>query len=183
MPKAVFFDRDGVINNLVFNADTKEFEAPHKVEDLQLTDNAVELLSRVKGMGFLLFLVSNQPDAAKGKTTLKTIKEIHSRLDNLLRSKVMFSDYFYCYHQSSDGCFCRKPLPYFLNEAIKEYGIDITRSWMVGDQDTDIECGQAAGLSTILIETKESEKKRGKTTPSARANSLEQAINLIGELQ
>ena len=184
MPKAVFFDRDGVLNKLILNPSTNEFESPHRVEDLELTENIIYFLKKIKLMGFLIFLISNQPSFAKGKTSLENIKAIHNKLDKTLRKeKVIFSDYFYCYHQESDGCVCRKPSPYFLKQAIEEYGIDVDKSWMVGDQDTDIQCGQSAGLKTILIETKESEKKRGKSSPDATVQNFAMAIRLIGEHQ
>src|ERR1700722_18418688 len=95
MPKAIFLDRDGILNKLIFNPSTNEFESPHKVEDLQFTDNLIDELRRLRDMRFVLFLVSNQPSAAKGKTTIENITDIHDKLDSCLRSNgINFKAYY-----------------------------------------------------------------------------------------
>ncbi len=185
--KAVFLDRDGLLNRLVLNPATGEYEAPHRVEDLEIFPNAAGCLKKLQDAGYLLFLVSNQPDHAKGKTTLEMIKRIHEKFDLLLTSQgVHFTGYYYCYHhpkgiaaEYSGECECRKPKPFFILKAQKEHGLDLAGSWMVGDQDTDIEAGRAAGTRTILVEEPVSEKKRGTSSPDHKTKDLEGAVNII----
>lgn len=184
MAKAIFLDRDGVLNKLIFNPSTGEFESPHKVADLKFTKNLTKNLTKIRDMGYLLFLISNQPSFAKGKTSMENIRAIHDKLDKKLKSAgIVFSEYYYCYHQASDNCECRKPKTYFLKQAIKKYKIKKSDSWFIGDQDTDIQCGNRVDINTILIETKESEKKRIKSNPLATFKDLASAIKWIGEIE
>ena len=156
---AVFLDRDGVINRNVFNPRTGVYESPHRPEDFHLADEAMPALARLQAAGFRLFLVSNQPSYAKGKTTLAMLEAIHDRLaDALNAAGVTFSAFYYCFHHPESTvpgyggpCSCRKPSPFFLFKARDEFGLDLTQSWMVGDRVTDIECGQAAGVHTIRV--------------------------------
>ncbi len=183
---ALFLDRDGVLNELIMNPKTGEYESPHEVEDLQIFTENVGVLRRLQSQ-FKLFLVSNQPSFAKAKTSLETIKAIHERLHKFFVSAdILFTEYYYCYHHPagvvpgfSGECECRKPKPYFVFCARDKYDLDLTRSWFVGDQDTDIQCGQNAGLKTVLIENPHSLPKRGKTHPTARAADLVEASSFI----
>lgn len=187
MKKAVFLDRDGVINRLVFNPSTGEYESPHLVEDLDIYHWAVKSLRKLADKNFLLFLISNQPSYAKGKTSLANIMAIHNKLHQLFVSGgVEFAEYYYCYHhpngiipEYTGVCRCRKPSPYFLREAEKNYCLDVASSWLVGDQDTDIMCGQTGGVRTIQIENEHSVHKRGKSCPDYRAADLEAAVQII----
>ncbi len=191
MRRAVFLDRDGVINRLVFNPITGEYESPHFVEDLEIFPYVVDCLDKLQEMGYLLFLVSNQPSYAKGKTTLENIKDIHNKLHQVLISGgVNFTDYFYCYHHPNGivpkytgVCQCRKPSPYFLREAERKYNLNMADSWLVGDQDTDILCGQTCRLKTILINEPCSVLKRGASSPDFRAQNLEEAIKIISQFE
>jgi D-glycero-D-manno-heptose 1,7-bisphosphate phosphatase len=184
---AVFLDRDGVLNELVFNPATGEHESPHAPEDLVMIDGVVPALRRLAAAGFALFLVSNQPSYAKGKTTLENIREIHRRLDGFLRGNgIAFREYFYCYHHPrgvvpafSGPCPCRKPEPYFLLQAAGTHGVDLASSWMVGDQDTDVECGRSAGCGTALVMNARSATKRGSARPDITAATLSEAADRI----
>ena len=187
MIPAVFLDRDGVLNELVFNAVTGEYESPHAPEDLVMINGVVAALRRLAVAGFALFLVSNQPSYAKGKTTLENIREIHRRLDGFLRDNgIDFLEYFYCYHHPravvpaySGPCRCRKPAPYFLLEAARAYRVDLASSWMVGDQDTDMECGRSAGCMTALVMNAHSATKRGSSRPDVTVTTLSEAVEQI----
>lgn len=185
--KAVFLDRDGVINKLIFNPSTGEYESPHYPEDLEIFEYAATALNKLQQHGYLLFLISNQPSFAKGKTTLENIKAIHARLhDYLLTNQIIFTEYYYCYHHPQGiiseytcTCACRKPGAYFLEKAQAEYQLDMGKSWLVGDQDSDIFCGQAAKINTILLEEQCSEHKRGKSIPNFLCQDMLEAVDII----
>ncbi len=187
MERAVFLDRDGVINELVFNPQTGEYESPLSENDLKIKPEIFLDLKKLKKAGFLLFVVSNQPNYAKGKAALESLYKINQLLfKQMLDHGIEFSDYFYCYHHPngvvkdySGECLCRKPNPYFLLEAQKKYDIDMSQSWLVGDQDSDVQCGQSAGVKTILINETLSRKKRGMAVPDYQATDLAQAVKTI----
>lgn len=158
--RAAFLDRDGVINQNVFNPATEEYEAPLTAADFALIPGVREALRRLQGAGFLLFLVSNQPNYAKGKSSLAELNTIDAKLQRELAAmRVKFAAVYYCLHHPegdvagySGPCVCRKPSPYFLLKAIREFALDMAQSWMVGDRATDILCGRDAGVRTILID-------------------------------
>jgi len=187
MKKAIFFDRDGVINQLAFNKKTGECESPHSVEDLVIMPGAIDSLQRAGTAGYLLFIVSNQPSYAKGKTTLENIKAIHDKLHNTLQEHgIRFAEYYYCYHHPdgiipgySGPCDCRKPGQKNMDHARSTYDLDMARSWFVGDQDMDIECGKRAGTKTVLIENILSVGKRGKSKPDHVAHNIVEAVDII----
>jgi D-glycero-D-manno-heptose 1,7-bisphosphate phosphatase len=157
--KAVFLDRDGVINANVFYAETGEVEAPRTAADFTVLPGALDAMKQLANAGYLLFVVSNQPNQAKRKATAADHDAIQHKLAAALDAAgITVSEFLYCFHHPkgvepalSGPCDCRKPLPYFLNQARDAHGLDIAQSWMVGDRDTDIQCGQAAGARTIYI--------------------------------
>lgn len=187
MKKAVFLDRDGVINELVLNPVTGEYEPPRSPDNLTLFPDVITSLRNLQDAGFELFLISNQPDYAKGKATFKQIQAVHDRFDQILKSEeIRFCDYYYCYHHPEGivpgyaiSCECRKPKPYFLLKAAREYGIDLAASWMVGDRDTDIECGKAAGVRTVLIKNPQSSKYQGLSNPDFTTVNLKGAVRAM----
>jgi D-glycero-D-manno-heptose 1,7-bisphosphate phosphatase len=191
MVPAIFLDRDGVLNELIFNSTTGEHESPHVPEDFIVIDGIVPALQRLALAGYELFLVSNQPSYAKGKTTLENIEEIHQRLDEFLTENgIEFREYFYCRHHPdgivpthSGPCRCRKPAPYFLFEAARKHDVELVSSWMVGDQTTDVECGRSAGCRTVLVMNERSAAKRGPCRPDVMANSLSEAVDRIIDCQ
>ncbi|MCZ7393721.1 MAG: HAD-IIIA family hydrolase [Candidatus Methanoperedens sp.] len=187
MADAVFLDRDGVLNELVLNPATGEYEPPHRIGDMKLFPYVFECLGKIQNAGYDLFLVSNQPDYAKGKTTLEALEKVHNKFDQLLTSKgIYFKEYYYCYHhpqgiipEYSYECMCRKPKPFFLFKAEENYNIELGSSWMIGDRDIDIECGKAAGTKTILIEEPLSMNKRGNSMPDHKVKDLIEAVEII----
>ena len=159
MAKAVFLDRDGVINANVFYADTGEMEAPRTAADFQLLPGVLDAMRRLQEAGFLLFVVSNQPNQAKRKATKADHDAIQAKLAAALDMEVIrVEEFFYCFHHPngiepllSGPCDCRKPSPYFLDRARRDYSLNMAQSWMVGDRDTDIVCGRLAGTKTVRI--------------------------------
>lgn len=187
MIKSIFLDRDGVINPLVYNVLTGEYESPHFIEDFSVFPYVSKAAMMLMNEGYQLFVVTNQPSYAKGKTSLQNIQEIHVAMDTYFKEQgVYFADFYYCYHhpngivpEYTTVCDCRKPKDKFLTDAQLKHDVDFMNSWFIGDQDSDIECGQSKGLKTILINNKHSIKKRGKSTPDHIVNNLLEAVNII----
>jgi D-glycero-D-manno-heptose 1,7-bisphosphate phosphatase len=184
---AVFLDRDGVLNELVHYPDFGEWESPRAPEALRVNDGVAEALAQLSAAGWRLFLVSNQPSYAKGKTTLEDLKAVHAELETRLAAHgVRLDGAFYCYHHPqgivagySGACDCRKPRPGSLLKAADAHGVELSASWMVGDQDSDVECGAAAGCRTILLPNERSAAKCGKSRPDAIAPDLRHAVQII----
>lgn len=189
MAKAVFFDRDGVINQLVKNPLTGEIESPNNPDELIILPNAIESIKKVFLAGYKLFIVSNQPSYAKGKTSLENLLAVHEKLHKVfVENGVIFTEYYYCYHhpdgvvpEYSIKCDCRKPGQKSILDAKQKYGIDLSKSWFIGDQDIDIECGKIAGLKTILVENELSAFKRGNSIPDYVAKDISSAVDIILE--
>ena len=187
--RAVFLDRDGVLNRNVFYSDTGAFESPRVPEDFDLLPGTMDTLARLTNSGFSLYLVSNQPNVAKGKSTLAELAGAHAKLESAAREAgVPFVEYYYCYHHPASRleglggkCECRKPSPYFLLKAHREYDIDLKQSWMVGDRASDIECGSAAGVRTIRIRPDHlgPDFKAELPRPNFYAEDLREAVDLI----
>ena len=185
MDKAIFLDRDGVINCLVKNQTTGVYEPPHREEDLDLYPWTLESLKIALEGGFSLFLVSNQPDYAKGKCRLEDLISVHNKLDRIFKeNKIIFREYYYCYHHPagiiagySGECECRKPKPFFLKKAEKSYSIDMGKSWMIGDREADIICGRNGGTGTVFVK---SEENTGfSSAADFNAGNLLDAVKLI----
>lgn len=190
MKPAIFLDRDGVINELVFYSDTGENESPRSPEDVRIFPHAVLALEQLLKQGWPLVLVSNQPSYAKGKTSLENLKAVHDYIAAYLRSySIVLTDSYYCYchpqgivSEYTRVCDCRKPRPGMLLEAETAHNIDLKRSWMIGDSDNDIMCGQSVGCQTILIEYALSAHKRNKAVhPTRICDNLLQAVRIIIE--
>jgi D-glycero-D-manno-heptose 1,7-bisphosphate phosphatase len=135
----------------------------------------------------MLILVSNQPSFAKGKTSMEQLHAIHARLEQALKAAgVVFEEFNYCFHHPASivaelkgPCQCRKPSPYFLNRAVERLGLERRDCWMVGDQDTDTECGRQAGVKTVLIENPGSVSRQRKSAPDFTAPDLAGAAEII----
>jgi D-glycero-D-manno-heptose 1,7-bisphosphate phosphatase len=170
--RAVFLDRDGVLNHAVVR-DGKPYP-PSSLSEMQIVDGAAGSLRRLKDLGFLLLVVTNQPDVARGTQTLHAIHAMH----DAMRSTLPVDDFLICPHDDSEGCACRKPRPGLFLEAQTRYGVDLARSFMVGDRWRDIDAGRAAGCKTVLID--QHYQERGPTLPpDATAGSLKDAVDWI----
>lgn len=150
--RAVFLDRDGVLNRSVVS-ESGVGRAPWSLSEVDVFCSYREPVKALADAGWLLVVVTNQPDVSR---------ELLSESDALTINGVVeeafpeISASYLCFHTASDGCSCRKPLPGMLLEASREWGIDTASSWMVGDRWVDIAAGKAAGCRTILIEHSES---------------------------
>jgi D-glycero-D-manno-heptose 1,7-bisphosphate phosphatase len=183
MTPAVFVDRDGVLNEPVWDARTGSFESPYRPEDVALVPGAAAGLARLRAAGFKLVLASNQPAAAKGHVTLAELAAVHERVVGALRSAgVELDGAYYCHHHPdfSGPCDCRKPAPGLLLDAAAELDLDLAASWMVGDADTDVAAAHAAGAKAVLVEhPRTAHRRRGAAAPEHTAADLPSAAALI----
>jgi len=147
MYKAVFLDRDGILNI--------DKTYLYKIKDFEFFDGIFEALRHFQDMGYLLFVVTNQSGIGRGYYSEEDFEKLtHWMLKKFLEQKINIKKVYHCPHTPSDNCGCRKPKPYMLNLAIKEFGIKPENSWMIGDKPSDILAGRNAGISnTIFINT------------------------------
>jgi D-glycero-D-manno-heptose 1,7-bisphosphate phosphatase len=145
LTRAVFLDRDGVINEAI-RRDNKPF--PPELNELRITPGAPDALLALRTAGFALLVVTNQPDIARQTRSQRDVDAIHQRL----AEQLPIDGFYVCPHDDDDRCDCRKPLPGLLVRAAQERGIDLSASFMVGDRWRDISAGHAAGVSTVFID-------------------------------
>ena len=174
MQKAVFLDRDGVINRAVVR-DGKPYP-PANLAALEILPGVGAAMQSLRNDGWLLIVITNQPDVARGTTPRVDVEAINQHLQQCLP----IDEFRTCYHDSDDGCACRKPLPGALLAAAKTFDIDLTASYMVGDRWRDIEAGQAAGCQCYFIDYSYQEKSP--VLPYVRVASLIEAARLIMEI-
>ena len=172
--KAVFLDRDGVINKYVGFL--------RNIDDFELLDGVSKAIRKINESGYLAIVVTNQPVIARGEVSFAELTEIHNKMETLLGEDGAYLDAIYfCPHHPDKGfdgeipelkfdCDCRKPKPGMLIKAAKEFNIDLTKSWMVGDSDSDIMAGKNAGCSTVLI---------GESDENMCASNLLEAVDYI----
>lgn len=177
MRRALFLDRDGILDELVFYESSGEWEAPRVTGDLRMIEGVTAALQRFVDAGWLLFIITNQPNVAKGKATREDVEAVNEAVLRALQVPVARS--YICFHQQSDGCICRKPSPHFLQEAAREFEVDLGASWMAGDQDSDLLCGRNAGCRVALIEHHGSAHKRGQVEPDLRVRDLGELANAL----
>jgi D-glycero-D-manno-heptose 1,7-bisphosphate phosphatase len=151
--RAVFFDRDGVLNRAVIK-NNMPFP-PYRLEDLQIDEYAQDAVKRIRERKFLLICITNQPDFSRGLNTLENINKINDKVKTILK----LEDLFCCFHDNKDNCSCRKPKPGMFFEASKKWNIDLKQSFMIGDRKSDILAGAAAGVKSIFIDNNYAEPK------------------------
>ncbi len=157
--RAVFLDRDGVINEIVYFPELGLLDSPLNPRQFKLLPNAAKAIKLLNGLGLKVVVISNQPSMAKGKTTMALFERIRAKMHReLKRAGAKVDAEYYCFHHPQAKlakyrvrCRCRKPKPGLLLRAAREHGIDLRRSFMAGDSVTDIQAGKAAGCKTILI--------------------------------
>jgi D-glycero-D-manno-heptose 1,7-bisphosphate phosphatase len=185
---AVFLDRDGVIVELVWDAVDESYEGPSVKADVRLVPAAPDAIRRIRSLDYRTVVVSNQPGAAKGKASRDDLLEAHEHVVRLLaESGVVIDDYRYCLHhpdaldpQLAQVCDCRKPKPGMLLQAAAALDIDLSRSWMIGDSDSDAEAGRVAGCRTILVENPRSLHRRTVDGQADhRANDIAHAVDIV----
>lgn len=155
--KAIFLDRDGVIN--------KQVNHLHKWEDFELLENTEEAILKINHSEFLAIVVTNQSVIARNLCSIEELENIHKKMESLLGKKgAKLDQIFYCPHHPDFGdpdenpefkipCQCRKPHIGMIEQAVKQFNIDLSASFIIGDSPSDIECGKRAGLTTIAVRT------------------------------
>lgn len=171
--RAVFLDRDGVINRALVR-DGKPYP-PSSLAEFEILPGVAEACAKLKAAGFLLVVATNQPDVGRGTIPQETVEVLHAHM----RRELPLDGVEVCYHpgRGASECDCRKPKPGMLLRAAQELNIDLVSSFMVGDRWRDIDCGHAAGCTTILIDYNYDEALR--KAPIHRVKSLLEAADII----
>ena len=142
--KAIFLDRDGVINV------DKQYVS--KIEDFEFTEGIFDLLRYFQELGYLLIVITNQSGIGRGYYTLEDFQTLTEwKLSRLSDEGIMIHEVYYCPHSPESQCSCRKPSPEMLLRAKEKYDIDMKSSWMIGDKQSDIEAGKKAGVGKTVF--------------------------------
>lgn len=174
--RAVFLDRDGVLNRATVR-DGKPYP-PSSLEELQILPGVPEALDELKQAGFLLIVVTNQPDVGRGAQSREVVEAIHERL----KSELPLDEILVCYHTDADACACRKPAPGLLEQAANRHGLRLSACYVIGDRWRDIDAGHRAGCQTILIDYQYKEQAPDRE-PAARVRTLCEAAEWIRSQQ
>jgi D-glycero-D-manno-heptose 1,7-bisphosphate phosphatase len=162
--RAVFFDRDGVLNEAVVR-DRKPFP-PTSVAEVRFSSGARDAVIELRAAGFATVCVTNQPDVARG--TLD--RDVAESINRYVAESLGLDDFVACYHDDRDDCPCRKPKPGMIFDAASRLSLDVTRSYLVGDRWKDIEAGFAAGCRTVFVD-RSWDERGGTAKPDARVET------------
>ena len=171
--RAVFLDRDGVINRAI-TRDGLPFP-PMSMADFEILPGVPEACVKLKTAGFLLVVATNQPDVGRGIVPRELVEAMNEQMEKVIE----LDRIEICFHpgRGASDCDCRKPKPGMLLRAAKALDIDLAQSWMVGDRWRDVDCGHAAGCRTVFIEGNYAEALRQK--PNFSARNLAEAADII----
>jgi D-glycero-D-manno-heptose 1,7-bisphosphate phosphatase len=172
MKKAVFLDRDGVLNRAVI-VGGKPYP-PASLEELQLLPGVPDALDAFRRAGFRTIVVTNQPDVATGRQRRDIVEAMH----RCLRSRLALDDVYVCYHTDEHNCGCRKPKPGMLLEAARKWHLSLADSIMIGDRWRDVEAGHRAGCKTVWLRA-EDYRERPPVAPHWVVGSLLEASTIL----
>jgi D-glycero-D-manno-heptose 1,7-bisphosphate phosphatase len=173
--RAVFLDRDGVINRVVFR--TGKPHPPSSPKDFELYEDVIDGCARLKAASFLLVVITNQPDVGRGVQSREAVEAMHLKLQSALPSLDCIK---ICYHggeRYGQPCDCRKPRPGLVLRAAAELNIDLKESYVIGDRWRDIDCARAAGCRAIFIDRGYKEKLR--QAPDVTVANFKEAVNAV----
>lgn len=173
MKPAVFLDRDGVINRAIIR--NRKPYPPANIEELSFPPGTFEAIQSLRLAGYMVIVITNQPDVATGIQSREMIEAIHG----IIRQKLQVDDIKVCYHVDSDYCHCRKPKPGMILDAAQEYDISLECSFVIGDRWRDIEAGKAAGCKAILMRPEVSYNEQQALGMDAIVDSLYEAAAFI----
>ncbi len=147
--KVLFLDRDGIINKMVLQK-SGVFDSPQNTREVELVPGISEVIGWLNKNKISVIEISNQPGVAKGKMNMETLEAIEKRVHDLLKEKKVCIDKTYrCFHDSKENCYCRKPNPGLLLQAVEDLDIDLLNSAILGDNTSDMEAGMKVGVKTI----------------------------------
>jgi transaldolase len=170
--RAVFLDRDGVLNDAIRR--NGKPHPPATLGELHIPPAVPPAIARLRDAGFLTIVVTNQPDVARGTTSRETVEAIN----HAVRAQVPVDEIRVCYHDNDARCDCRKPGPGLIIEAARAHGVDLTASFMVGDRWRDVEAGRRAGCQTVFIDY-DYEEQRPMPPADVNVRSLTEAVEWI----
>ncbi|HEV2731417.1 MAG TPA: HAD family hydrolase, partial [Terriglobales bacterium] len=173
MKKAVFLDRDGVLNRALER--NGELVPPRNLAEFELLPGVRDACESLRNAGFLLIVVTNQPDVARGTLDRSVVGEIN----RLIREALPLDDIRVCYHDDGDHCDCRKPKPGLLLQAAKDWDIDLAQSFLVGDRWKDIAAARNAGCRAVMVANGCPQSRDLSASPDARVHSLKEAGDWI----
>ncbi len=171
--KAVFLDRDGVINQLTFRDSSPS--APFTEQEFIFLPSIKEAIKLFKDNGFLCVVVTNQPDVERGNLPEEVLRRIHI----YMQKETGIDAAYFCPHSNDGQCECRKPKPGMIHQAVKDLKINLSESWMIGDRWRDVEMGKTAGVKTILVETDSTRHDNRELFPDYRVKDLLEAARII----
>lgn len=174
--KAVFFDRDGVLVRI--KVKDGKVVTPVSLDEFEIEPRAREFAELLRSKGFLIFVVTNQPDIARKKLEFRVLEEMHARLRGHLGGAELLSRIYFCPHDDQDGCDCRKPKPGMLLRAASEWDLDLGKSFMIGDHAKDMGTAKAAGCRSVLIRREYNQE----TGADAFGVDLEEAVQKVIEM-
>jgi D-glycero-D-manno-heptose 1,7-bisphosphate phosphatase len=183
MNKAFFLDRDGVLNTPIWNSEENAWDSPFSLEQFTLLPGVAEAVARIEAMGYLRIVISNQPGAAKGKCSVAYLETTKDRLRaDLAAGGASVDGIYYCLHHPQAtvpeylrDCDCRKPKPGMLLQGARDFDIDLAESWMLGDQERDVQAGIAAGCRTVRIDP----DPEVQTAATLKARDLLEAVGKV----
>jgi len=142
--KAIFLDRDGTIN--------VDYGYVHEKEKLNFIDGAIEALNLLQSNGYLLIIITNQSGVGRKMYSLKVAETFRNYFLKELKDRgVNINGYYSCYHSPEEHCICRKPSPFLINKACTNRNIDKSKSFIIGDKDSDVQCGKNANVEGLKI--------------------------------
>jgi D-glycero-D-manno-heptose 1,7-bisphosphate phosphatase len=196
MNRAVFLDRDGVINAMMYNPEFGLVDSPANPAEFRLLPGCGQAIRRINELGYLAIVVSNQPGIAKGKFSPALLQAMTEKMvRDLLQDGARLDAIYYCRHHPEgsvseyrQACECRKPRPGMILQAAADHNIDLRRSFLVGDGLTDVSAGQAAGVTTVLVYNSSrlyllEELARQNVEPDRVVGSLPKAVQWIEGLE
>ena len=145
MTKAIFLDRDGVINQ-----ERKDYVK--KLDEFKILDKTSDAINIIKSHGFLVIIITNQSAINRKLVSVETLNKIHEKLQSYLEKyDTSFDQVYFCPHMPSENCECRKPKPGLIIQAVTDFKIDLSQSYMIGNSETDLQAARNAGCKGILL--------------------------------
>jgi len=173
MKKALFIDRDGVIN--------KEYDYVHKIEEFEFIDGVFEALRKARELGYLLIVITNQSGIGRGYYSEDDFFKLTEwMVEAFSENGVHIDRVYHCPHAPGSGCDCRKPETGMIDRALNDFAIDLKHSWLVGDKESDIQAAVKAGIANHILVRSGHKIDETKTAAKHVCDTLKDAVELLG---